>query len=77
MSQDVLCKFFLYSTTSRYYLVGQSKSAWRVLKFDRHATTLEVIEDPTPYTQRQAAQLLQQIHAGNQSTGGLRLVAKV
>lgn len=77
MDNDVLCKFFLYATSSRFYLVGQSKTTWRVLKFDRHAPTLDVVEDPTPYTQKQAAQLLQQIHAGNLASGGLRLVAKV
>lgn len=60
-----------------FYMIGCSKnrSAWRVLKIDRsEPTELNITEDPTNYTETEYCDLLERIHDGNKSTGGLRFV---
>lgn len=69
-------KFYLYSTAQRYYLVARSKdrTKWRLLKLNRdpeEATSLDVVEDPVTYTEKECASLLTQIGAGNKAHGGL------
>ncbi|XP_045792286.1 phosphoinositide phosphatase SAC2-like [Trifolium pratense] len=70
-------KFRLYETLSRFYMIGRDKNRtfWRVLKIDRsEASELNVIEDPTLYTEIECCDILRRIHEGNKSTGGLKFV---
>ncbi|WJX86631.1 suppressor of actin mutation [Trifolium repens] len=70
-------KFKLYETRSRFYLIGRDKNRTfsRVLKIDRsEPSELNVIEDPTLYTENECIDILTRINEGNKSTGGLRFV---
>ncbi|KAJ0794444.1 putative SAC domain, polyphosphoinositide phosphatase Fig4 [Helianthus annuus] len=72
-----LHKSRLYETRSNFYMIGRSKnrSVWRVLKIDRtEASELRIGEDSTLYTESECSELLQRIHVGNESTGGLKFV---
>ncbi len=80
--QPPLVKFVLYSTKSRFYLLGRTKDRqqWRVLKFARDATDareLEVLEDPMVYSEREVAALLSSVHDGNLQHGGLKFEVQV
>ena len=75
--QPPLCKFVLYSTKSRFFLLGRTKDRqqWRVLKFARDANDareLDVVEDPLTYSEREIAALLSSVHDGNLQHGGLK-----
>lgn len=77
--QPILTKFYLYSTASRYYLVGRSKlGTWSVCTLLRGETDLLAHETTSALSQRECGALLRQIHAGNSlgSHGGLQLVCK-
>ncbi|KAD4584911.1 hypothetical protein E3N88_22512 [Mikania micrantha] len=72
-----LHKFKLFETRSNFYMIGRSKnrSVWRVLKIDRSdASELNIVEDSTLYTDSECSELLYRIHAGNESTGGIKFV---
>ncbi|KAI4325377.1 hypothetical protein MLD38_030783 [Melastoma candidum] len=72
-----LQKFRLYETRSNFYMVGRDKNKefWRVLKIDRlESAELNILEDPTIYTEFECCDLLTRIHEGNKPTGGLKLV---
>ncbi|CAH1442399.1 unnamed protein product [Lactuca virosa] len=72
-----LQKFRLYESRSNFYMVGRSKnrSVWKVLKIDRsEASELNIMEDPTMYTETECSELLKRIHEGNKCTGGLKFV---
>ncbi|KAI4331329.1 hypothetical protein MLD38_029522 [Melastoma candidum] len=72
-----LQKFRLYETCSNFYMVGRDKNKefWRVLKIDRvESVELNILEDPTIYTEYECCDLLTRIHEGNKPTGGLKLV---
>lgn len=80
--QPPLVKFVLYSTKSRFFLLGRTKDRqqWRVLKFARDATDareLEVLEDPVVYSEREVAALLSSVHDGNLQHGGLEFEVQV
>lgn len=68
--EEPLCRFFVYQTAQRLYLVGTSKSqhVWRVLRFSREAPEpgggAPVTEDPHRYSQQQMTALLRQLHSG-------------
>ncbi|KAJ5672199.1 Polyphosphoinositide phosphatase [Penicillium longicatenatum] len=68
-----LHKFTLYETATRFYMVGinLSETRFRILKIDRTADELSIIEDDVIYTKREMVQLLDAIDDGNKSTGGL------
>ena len=75
--QPALCKFVLYSTKTRFFLLGRTKDRqqWRVLKFARDtndARELDVVEDPLVYSEREVAALLSSVHDGNLQHGGLK-----
>ena len=77
-----LVKFVLYSTKSRFFLLGRTKDRvqWRVLKFARdagNARELDVLEDPVVYSEREVAALLSSVHDGNLQHGGLTFVTQV
>ncbi|XP_058781494.1 phosphoinositide phosphatase SAC2-like [Vicia villosa] len=70
-------KFRLYETRSRFYMTGRDKNKtfWRVLKIDRlEPSELNIVEDPTLYTETEYCDILRCIHEGNKSTGGLKFV---
>ncbi|KAI5422290.1 variant 8, suppressor of actin mutation [Lathyrus oleraceus] len=70
-------KFRLYETRSRFYMIGRDKSRtfWRVLKIDRlEPSELNIVEDPTLYSEAECCDILKRIHDGNKSTGGLKFV---
>ncbi|XP_024024532.1 phosphoinositide phosphatase SAC2 isoform X1 [Morus notabilis] len=72
-----LKKFRLYETPSNYYMIGRDKSrtCWRVLKIDRsEPTELNIVEDPTTYSEQECYELLRRIHEGNKPVGGLKLI---
>ncbi|PKI69642.1 hypothetical protein CRG98_009997, partial [Punica granatum] len=72
-----LQKFRLYETHSNFYMIGRDKnrSFWRVLKIDRsEPSELNILEDPTTYTEHECCELLKRIDEGNLSTGGLKFV---
>ncbi|XP_060172955.1 phosphoinositide phosphatase SAC2-like [Lycium barbarum] len=72
-------KFKLYETRSNFYMVGWDKTRafWKVLKIDRlESSELIIHEDPTTYSEIECADLLNRIHEGNKSTGGLKLVSR-
>ncbi|XP_073003330.1 phosphoinositide phosphatase SAC2-like isoform X2 [Typha latifolia] len=74
-----LQKFRLYETRSMFYMIGRDKRRmmWRVLKIDRlESSELAIHEDPTVFTESECHGLLQRIHEGNRSTGGLKYVTK-
>ncbi|CAN4115571.1 unnamed protein product [Withania somnifera] len=71
-------KFRLYETRSNFYMVGwdKTKAFWKVLKIDRlESSELIIHEDPTTYSEYECSDLLQRIHEGNKSTGGLKFVS--
>ncbi|KAI4330463.1 hypothetical protein MLD38_028752 [Melastoma candidum] len=75
--EGCLHKFRVYETQSYFYLTGQNKNKniWRVLKISRlECSELSIVEDPTIYTQLECYDLLERIHEGNKSTGGLKFV---
>ncbi|KAL5062580.1 hypothetical protein RYX36_024317 [Vicia faba] len=70
-------KFRLYETRSRFYMIGRDKSRtfWRVLKIDRlEPSELNIVEDPTLYSEAECCDILKRIHDGNKSTGVLKFV---
>ncbi|XP_077240904.1 phosphoinositide phosphatase SAC2-like isoform X2 [Tasmannia lanceolata] len=72
-----LKKFKLYETRSKFYMLGKDKSRalWRVLKIDRlDPSELNISEDSTTYSKSEYCDLLNRIHEGNRSTGGLKFV---
>lgn len=61
-----------------FYMIGRDKSrtCWRVLKIDRtEPTELNIVEDPTTYSEFECFDLLTRIHEGNKAVGGLKLLA--
>ncbi|KAK9787507.1 hypothetical protein WJX73_002623 [Symbiochloris irregularis] len=75
--QQVLRKFYLYETRTRYYLVGRTKDRrqWRVLKLNRsEAWKLDVVEDPIIYTEQECRRLLTELNDGNAKHGGATLL---
>jgi hypothetical protein len=70
-------KFWLYETSSRFYLVGADiiEKQYRVLKIDRTAPPghLLISEGDITYNRRQMHQLLNTIDEGNKATGGIQL----
>ncbi|XP_064978009.1 phosphoinositide phosphatase SAC3-like isoform X1 [Musa acuminata AAA Group] len=69
--------FELYETHSKFYMIGrnQSKALWRVLKIDRsESSELNICEDSTTYSESECKELLNRVHEGNKSTGGLKFV---
>lgn len=72
-----LQKFRLYETRSKFYMIGRDKNRtfWRVLKIDRlELSELNILEDPTKYSEIECYDLLRRIHEGNKRTGGLKFV---
>ncbi|KAJ0988508.1 hypothetical protein J5N97_006864 [Dioscorea zingiberensis] len=72
-----LDKFKLYETRSKFYIFGREKSGlhWKVLKIDRlEPLELNIHEDVAMYSESECHDLLQRIHEGNRSTGGLKFV---
>ncbi|XP_030523762.1 phosphoinositide phosphatase SAC2-like isoform X2 [Rhodamnia argentea] len=72
-----LQKFRLYETRSNFYMIGrdQKRTFWRVLKIDRsEPSELNILEDPTTYTEYDCCDLLKRIHEGNIASGGLKFV---
>ncbi|KAK3413593.1 hypothetical protein EUGRSUZ_I02139 [Eucalyptus grandis] len=72
-----LQKFRLYETRSNFYMIGRDKNRtfWRVLKIDRsEPSELNMLEDPTTYTEQECCDLLNRIHEGNVASGGLKFV---
>lgn len=57
-------------------MVGRDKTRtyWRVLKIDKASFDLNILEDFTTYSESQCSHLLNTIHEGNKSTGGLTLL---
>jgi hypothetical protein len=70
-------KFYLYETSTRFYLVGADilEKQYRVLKIDRTAPPghLNIFEDDILYDRREMHQLLNTIDEGNKGTGGMKL----
>eukprot|EP00252_Welwitschia_mirabilis_P013985 TRINITY_DN3098_c0_g1_i7.p1 TRINITY_DN3098_c0_g1~~TRINITY_DN3098_c0_g1_i7.p1 ORF type:complete len:822 (+),score=136.38 TRINITY_DN3098_c0_g1_i7:558-3023(+) len=74
-----LQNFKLYQTQSKFYMIGsdKNKKRWKVLKIDRlEPSELIITEDPTTYDYKECTNLLERLHAGNLSTGGLMLVTE-
>ncbi|XP_074330221.1 phosphoinositide phosphatase SAC2-like [Apium graveolens] len=72
-----LQEFELYATRSYFYMIGHDESGavQRVLKISRSEPSgLDIIEDSTTYSKVDCDELLQRIHHGNLSTGGLEFV---
>ncbi|KAJ4837545.1 suppressor of actin mutation [Turnera subulata] len=73
-----LQKFRLYETRSNFYMIGRDKNRtfWRVLKIDRcEPSELNIVEDPTSYSETELCDLLRRIHEGNKATGGMKFVS--
>lgn len=72
-----MCRFSLYETSTRYYLVGADvmDRRFRILKIDRTADAgnLNITEDEIVYTKKEMDQLLSAIEDGNKSAGGMKL----
>lgn len=63
--------------SQNYYMIGRDKSrtCWRALKIDRsEPTELNIVEDPTTYSEQECYELLRRIHEGNMPVGGLKLI---
>ncbi|KAG6475223.1 hypothetical protein ZIOFF_064441 [Zingiber officinale] len=78
-SSGYLQKFRLYETHTKFYLVGSNnnKTQWRVLIIDRlEPSELNIHEDPTTYSTIECNDLLNRVHEGNTTTGGLKFVTK-
>ncbi|CAI0473105.1 unnamed protein product [Linum tenue] len=59
------------------YMIGRDKSRnfWKVLKIDRSdLSELNILEDPTSYSEIECCDLLRRIHEGNKTIGGLKFV---
>ncbi|CAB1096112.1 unnamed protein product [Ectocarpus sp. CCAP 1310/34] len=76
-------RFVLYETSSHLYLTAsdRSETTYRVLKLDRRVvnpTSLADIcqEDPVVYTPIDMIEMLDMIHEGNRTVGGLSMTAK-
>eukprot|EP00903_Cladosiphon_okamuranus_P008585 g8235.t1 len=76
-------RFVLYETSSHLYLTAsdRSETTYRVLKLDRRVvnpTSLADIcqEDPVVYTPIDMIEMLDMIHEGNRTVGGLTMTAK-
>lgn len=55
----------------------ENKTFWMVLKIDRlDPAELNILEDPTIYTEYEYMELMERIHEGNRSTGGLKFVTE-
>lgn len=51
----------------------KSRAIWKVLKVSRSEPfELNIVEDPATYSEAECHELLQRIHDGNKSTGGLK-----
>jgi phosphatidylinositol 3,5-bisphosphate 5-phosphatase len=74
---QILNRFILYETASRFYLVGQdiSERRYRILKIDRMAPPgmLNIFEDEIVYDKRAKDELLTTIDEGNKASGGLKM----
>ncbi|WOK95828.1 phosphoinositide phosphatase SAC3 isoform X1 [Canna indica] len=69
--------FELYETHSKFYMIGrnETRNLWRVLKIDRsEPSELNIHEDSTTYSEIECKELLNRIHEGNRSTGGLKFI---
>ncbi|XP_044487635.1 phosphoinositide phosphatase SAC2-like isoform X2 [Mangifera indica] len=76
-SSCYLRKFKLYETRSNFYMIGRynNKKLWRVLKINRlDPSELSIHEDASTYSEFEVQELIERIHEGNRSTGGLTLV---
>ncbi|CAA2985856.1 phosphoinositide phosphatase SAC2-like isoform X1 [Olea europaea subsp. europaea] len=76
-SGNYLQKFRLYETRSNFYMIGRDKhkTFWKVLKIDRsEQSELNITEDSTTYSEIECYDLVERIHEGNKSTGGLKFV---
>lgn len=61
----------------KFYMIGwdKTRTIWKVLSIDRlEPSELNIREDPTVYTESECEDLLNRIHNGNRSSGGLRFV---
>jgi phosphatidylinositol 3,5-bisphosphate 5-phosphatase len=74
---QVLHRFTLYETATRFYLVGQdiAEKSYKVLKIDRTSPPglLSIFEDDNVYDKRSKDELLTTIDEGNKTSGGLRM----
>lgn len=67
----------LVNVKQNYYMIGRDKNRtfWRVLKIDRtEPCELNIVEDPTTYSEQECYELLRRIHEGNKAVGGLKLI---
>lgn len=76
-------RFVLYETTSHLYLTASDKreTQYRVLKIDRRVNSPACLadicqEDPIVYTPMDMLEMLDMIHEGNRTVGGLHMTAK-
>ncbi|KAI9330793.1 SacI homology domain-containing protein [Zopfochytrium polystomum] len=73
------CKFTLYETKSRFYIIGFNKTqdCMRVLKIDRTTPyELNVTEDDVTYNKAEIRDLITMIENGNKASGGLHKVTQ-
>ena len=69
--------WYAFYMQQKFYMIGRDKNRtfWRVLKIDRlELSELNIIEDPTKYSEIECYDLLRRIHEGNKRTGGLKFV---
>ncbi|XP_020586302.1 phosphoinositide phosphatase SAC2-like [Phalaenopsis equestris] len=74
-----LQKYKLYETRSKFFMIGwdKTRTIWKVLSIDRlEPSELNIREDPAVYTETECEDLLNRIHNGNRSSGGLRFVTQ-
>lgn len=72
------CLYF-FNLKQNFYVCGRYKKSttWRVLKISRQEPSeLNIIEDSAIYSDFEYSELINRIHEGNKSTGGLKIVAK-
>jgi hypothetical protein len=74
-------KYVLYETSSFYYLVGcdANETQYRILKLNRNILKPKsldeiLVEDPVVYSGDELEELLEMIHDGNKSSGGIKQV---
>lgn len=75
-----LSKFKLYETKASFYVIGTDKTRthWKIIKIQRsEPSELDIFEDPTVYNRQDCNDVLNRLHTGNLSTGGLKFVTKV
>ncbi|KAJ4826227.1 hypothetical protein Tsubulata_048321, partial [Turnera subulata] len=54
----------------------KNRTFWRVLKIDRcEPSELNIVEDPTSYSETELCDLLRRIYEGNKATGGMKFVS--